>query len=42
MQNAESKYQIPKMFACGALVLIELPFYPPLFQNREKQGGVKR
>ena len=29
MQNAESKYQILKIFACGALVLIQLPFYPP-------------
>ena len=36
MQNAESKYQIPKIFACGALVLIQLPFYPPLFQIRGK------
>ena len=29
MQNAESKYQIPKIFACGAMVLPVLPFYPP-------------
>ena len=30
MINAKFKYQIPKMFACGALVFDALPFYPPL------------
>ena len=38
MQNAESKYQIPKIFACGALVLIQLPFYP-LIPNKGKIRG---
>ena len=42
MQNAESKYQIPKMFACGALVLRELPFYPPCSKIGKSKGGVKR
>ena len=39
MQNAESKYQIPKIFACGAY---PLPFYPPLIPNEGKIRGVKR
>ena len=42
MQNAESKYQIPKIFACGAMVLIELPFYPPCSKIGKNKGGVKR
>ena len=33
MQNAESKYQILKIFACGALVLITVL---PLIPNKEK------
>ena len=38
MQNAESKYQIPKIFACG---LDRITVLPPLFQNRENKE-VKR
>ena len=41
MQNAKSKYEIPKIFACGALVWIELPFYPPLLPKQGKRGGGK-
>ena len=39
MQNAESKHQIPKIFACGALVLIQLPFYPPYYKTGKNKGG---
>ena len=36
MQKAESKYQIPKIFACGAY---PLPFYPPPYSKWGKIRG---
>ena len=34
MQNAKSKYQIPKIFACSTLVLIRYRFNPPPYYKK--------